>query len=647
MENQQVEKSSKFQEILILSIVPSIVLFLILASFGLEHWNLAPVFITAGIALLATFLGGIQRFFYGIKDLLHGRITVNVFVTVSLAATMAIGEFLSAAIVIFIMAVAGAVESYALDKSRKGIQDLLDLAPKTATIIKEGREEAVPVEDVQIGNIIVVKPGEGIPVDGIVVSGSGSVNQAAITGESVPAHKTTGSELFAGTLNETGRLEFEATKVGEDTTLAKIVHRVEEAHELKAPIQKIADRFTAWFLPIVLLAAALGYYITRDIKSAVSILLVAAPCALSIGTPTAVTAGIANMSRRGVIVKGGLFFELAGKVNALLIDKTGTFTVGHPKVLDIIPSYDSSKEEVLHLAAVAEKYSEHPLAKAVLDFAKEKSITVQDPDDFMSEVGLGVTAVTSDKKICVGRTSFLRNKGISIPAEIEKGLTTQEELGRTSILVSKGDCAIGLIAIADKIRPETKGAVNALSEVLGIENLHMLTGDNQASAQAVAKQIGVTNVHAELLPEDKQEYVRKLQKAGQKVAMIGDGINDAPALALADVGIAMGSSGTDVAIETADVALMNDDLTKVAEFVVISRRVVRRIKLNIFFSMVFNLIGIILGNLGLLTPVIAIIFQEAGTITVIISSTLLLWATPNINKKICEKVVTTLSDNPA
>lgn len=647
MNNQRDKRAAQLHEMRMTIFWAVVILLLILASFALSHWKLAPVWVDAGLALVAVLLGGAWRFFDGIRSLIHGKITVNVFVTVSLTATMAIGEFRAAAIVIFIMTIADVVEIYTLDKSRSGIQELLDLAPRTATRIKSEIEDIIPIEAVKIGDILIIKPGERIPVDGIVISGSASVNQAAITGESVPSEKTIGSELFAGTLNETGRLEFEATKVGEDTTLAKIVHRVEEAHELKAPVQKIADRFTTWFLPIVLVLAALGYYITRDLQSAVSILLVAAPCALSIGTPTAVTAGIANMSKRGVIVKGGLFFEVAGKVDSLLVDKTGTFTIGIPEVLDIIPLQNISKNDVLCLAAIAEKHSEHPLAKAVMLAAEKSNIEVPNPDQFISEVGSGVTVITNNKQIFVGRPSALIGKDIALLPNMKDAINEQDNLGRTSILVTQDNQVIGLIAITDKIRPETKNAVAALNNVLGEGNIHMLTGDNEASAHAIAKQIGITNVHSGLLPEDKQEYVRKLQADGLKVAMIGDGINDAPALALADVGIAMGSSGTDVAMETADVALMNDDLTRVAELIDISRTVVRRIKLNIFFSMVYNLFGIILGNLGLLNPVIAIILQEAGTITVIISSTLLLWASPKIYKTQPDKEILSLSETLA
>lgn len=622
---------SKLREIMDLAIWPLGVLTLILASHFLDKANILSPYLGAVLALGATFLGGWWRFWYGLKDLFHRQITVNVFVTISLTATMLVGNFLAAAIVIFIMTLAEAVEQYTLDKSRSGIQGLLDLAPKTALVLKNGTKKTIPVGEVQINDTVIVKPGERIPVDGVVTVGSASVNQAAITGEPIPVMKTKGSELFAGTLNETGRLEFTATKVGEDTTLAKIVQRVEEAHELKAPIQHIADKFTVWFLPIVLIAAAIGYITTRDIHSAVSILLVAAPCALVIGTPTAVTSGIANMSRRGVLIKGGLYFEAGGKIDALLVDKTGTFTEGHPKVQEIVSFSNYTKDEVLRIAATAEKYSEHPLASAVLSFAKQNKIAVQDPENFVNEIGLGVTVVTEGKTVSVGRPTFITGKGIALSPETQKVLDEQDKLGHTKILVSCDNLVIGLIAIADKIRPETKNAIEALSNVLGRDKIHMLTGDNEASAKLIASQIGVTNVHANLLPEDKQSYVLELQKQGLKVAMIGDGINDAPALASSDVGIAMGSSGTDVAIETADVALMNDDLTKVAEFIEISRVVIRRIKINIFFAIVYNFIGIVLGSFGLLDPVLAIILQEAGTVTVIISSTLLLWVKPKIS----------------
>jgi heavy metal translocating P-type ATPase len=381
-----------FQEIVILSIVPGLVGMLILLSWALDAWKIGPGFLNSGLALIAVLFGGYQRFVSGFKDIFNGRITVNVFVTVALIATVAIGEFRPAAVIVFIMAVVGAFETYTLDKSRKNIRNLLKLAPQTATVRRGETETAIPLNEVQIGDIFIVKPGERVPVDGIVIAGTSSVNQAPITGESIPVEKFKGSDLFSGTLNETGRLEVRATRVGEDTTLARIVHLVEEAQGTKAPIQNMADRFTVWFLPIVLVLAIIVFLASKNIKTAVSILLVACPCAFAIATPTAVTAGIANMARRAVLIKGGIFFELAGKLDALLVDKTGTFTMGRPKVLEILPLNGQRGNEILRLAAIAEKYSEHPLAQSIMAFAKERQIAVPDPDDFKSETGMGVIA---------------------------------------------------------------------------------------------------------------------------------------------------------------------------------------------------------------------------------------------------------------
>lgn len=622
------QRQTQLREFVVLALVPGIVGILIVVSWALAHWQIGPSFLNAGLALVATLFGGWQRFLSGFRDIYQRRITVNVFVTVALIATLAIGEFRPAAIIIFIMAVVGALESYTLDKNRQSIRDLLDLTPRTATILDGAQEVIVPIEEVRVGTVVIVKPGERVPVDGVVVAGAGSVDQAPITGESMPVEKSQGSEIFGGTLNLTGRIELRATKVGADTTLARIVHLVEAAQGSKAPIQSIADRFTVWFLPVVLGLAIIVFILTGNVKTAVSILLVACPCAFAIATPTAVTAGISNMARRAVLVKGGIFFELAAKINALLIDKTGTFTLGRPKVLEVVAFEGHAEQDVLQAAAVAEKHSEHPLARAVRDCAAERALTIAEPDDFRVEVGQGVSARWNGQDITVGKEDFVRSKGAAFSAATRDIIAAQEAQGRTVILVAREAQAIGLIAIADEIRRETRSAVAALHQMLGNRNITMLTGDNPLVAGAVARQIGVDHFEAGLLPEQKQEFVRKLQAAGHTVAMIGDGINDAPALALADVGIAMGAAGTDVAIETADVTLMNDDLSRVADFMWMSRTVLRRIKLNIFFSIIYNVIGLTLGALGMLTPVMAVLFQEAGCVSVVVSSTLLLWAQP-------------------
>ena len=498
--------------------------------------------------------------------------------------------------------------------------------------VRRGQEEVtIPANDVVIGDVVIVRPGGRIAVDGVVTAGASSVNQAPITGESMPVEKFKGSEVFSGTLNETGRLEIKTTKAGDDTTLSRIVHLVEQAQGTKAPIQTIADRFTVWFLPTVLVLAVIGFLTSGDVKVAVSVLLVACPCAFAIATPTAVTAGISNMARRAVLIKGGVFLELARKIDTLVMDKTGTFTFGRPKVVDVI-AFDGKLEndgkpanDVLQMAAIAEKYSEHPLARSVMTLAKERGIETPDPDEFNIEIGMGVRARCKGKDIFVGKEDFLRAEGILIDADIEQIVKEQTHQGRTVILIANDKHAVGLIAIADEIRPQTHQAIASL-KAMGIRNITMLTGDNHRVAASVAEQIGVDDFQAELLPEHKLQFVKKLQSQGHLVGMIGDGINDAPALALADVGIAMGTAGTDVAIETADVTLMNDDLSRVVEFMEMSKKVLLRIKLNIFFSIIYNVVGLALASFGMLTPVLAVIFQEAGCVTVVFSSALLLWA---------------------
>lgn len=625
MKRRSSHKADKYREIAVLSIVPGGVGILIAASWAMDYWQIGPYFLNAGLALLATGGGGLLRFVAGFKDIYKRKITVNVFVTVALIATIAVGEFRAAAIIVFIMSVAGALESYTLDKTRRSIRNLLDLTPKMATVRRDEKEVVIPADEVQVGDIVIVRPGGRVPVDGSVLAGQSCVNQAPITGESMPVEKCMADEVFGGTLNETGRLEINTTKIGRDTTLARIVHLVEQAQTTKAPIQNLADRFTTWFLPTVLVLAIVAFIASRDIKVGVSVLLVACPCAFAIATPTAVTAGISNMARRAVLIKGGIFLELARKIDTLLVDKTGTFTFGRPKVVEVVPFDGMAEDEILRLAAIAEKYSEHPLARSVMKCAKENGINAPDPSEFEIQAGMGVTAQWNGSKILVGKDKFLQDKGICIAQDIERTVSEQVEQGRTAILVANDARPVGLIAIADEIRTETPHAIASL-KAMGIENITMLTGDNSEVAKAVAEEIGVDSFQAELLPEQKLQFVQKLQKQGRLVGMIGDGINDAPALALADVGIAMGAAGTDVAVETADVTLMNDDLSRVVDFMAMSKKVLLRIKLNIFFSIIYNVIGLILASFGMLTPVVAVIFQEAGCVTVVFSSTLLLWS---------------------
>ena len=625
MSNHQRHDGTPYKDLAVLSIVPAAVAVLTLASWILAHWEIGPHFVNAALAIVAVIFGGFQRFIAGFKDIFKRKITVNVFVVVALMATMAVGEFRPAAIIVFIMAVAGALESYTLDKTRKSIRDLLNFAPGMATVRRQGEEVVVPVAELQVGDVVVVKPGARIPVDGVVTAGASSVNQAPITGESMPVEKFRGSSVFSGTLNESGRLDIRTEKVGENTTLARIVHLVQEAQGTRAPIQNMADRFTTWFLPAVVLLAIIAFVISGDVRVAVSVLLVACPCAFAIATPTAVTAGVSNMARRAVLIKGGIFLELAHKINRLLVDKTGTFTFGRPRVEGIVAFNGKGPEDILRMACIAEKYSEHPLARSILAAGRERNLDIPDPDHFVSATGMGVEARWNTANILVGKQAFLQEAGVPIVTRVDREIAKQSEQGRTAVLVAHNDEVIGVLAIADEIRPEIPETIRLL-KTMGVERITMLTGDHPRVAEAVARAIGVDDFQAELLPEQKQEFVRKLRAEGHIVGMIGDGVNDAPALALADVGIAMGAAGTDVAIETADVTLMNDDISGVADFMWMSAKVLRRIKLNIFFSMIYNVIGLTLGVMGLMTPIIAVIFQEAGCVTVVFSSTLLLWS---------------------
>lgn len=626
MDNDQTETSA-YQLALVFAIVPAIVGILIILSWGLSFFQLVPSYISGGLALAATLFGGYTRFVSGFRDIYHRKITVNVFVTVALIATIAVGQFLSAALIVFIMSVVGAFESYTLDKTKKNIRSLLNFAPKKANVRRGTEEETILAAEVQIGDIVIIRPGERIPVDGIVVSGASSVNQAPITGESIPVEKIVGTEVYSATMNETGYLEVRAIRVGEDTTLARIVHLVEGAQGSRAPIQGIADRFTTYFLPTVLVIGIIGYLLSRDVLVFVSILLVACPCAFAIATPTAVTAGISNMARRGILIKGGSFLELSGKLDALLVDKTGTFTLGTPRVIEVIPAPLFRDEDVILFAATGEKFSEHPLAHAILTAASARNISVPDPDEFRSETGMGIIARSGENTLLIGKREFIDAKGVPLDDIMLHVIGEQTNLGRSVILVAKDTAMVGLIAIADEVRPGTPQAIAALKG-MGMKNITMLTGDNATVAQAVSTSIGIDGYQANLLPEQKLNVVTELQEKGQIVGMIGDGINDAPALAKADVGIAMGASGTDVAIETADVTLMKDDLWQFVDFVWMSQKVIRRIKINIGLSMVYNAIGLLLGVQALLTPITATLYQEAGCISVVLSSTLLLWAKP-------------------
>jgi len=559
-----------------------------------------------------------------LRLLFHKRITVQLFVTIAIAVSIAAGYYIPAATVVLIILAGTTLEDYILYRTRGAIEKLVNMSPKTALVRRDGKEVEVSVEDVGLGETVLVKPGDKIPVDGTVISGYSAVNQAAITGESMPAEKAKGDKVFAGTMNGNGALEVKTEKIVEDTTLAHIIHLVEEAQEKRAPIQNIADRFTTYFVPFISLLAAAVFTATyvlvglhQAIIRAVSILLVACPCALSLAVPIAVVGAIGNASMNGIIIKGGTNIEKVKDVTLVAIDKTGTLTIGEPKVVEVRTLGNHSEDEVVKYAAIAEKFSEHPISKAVTAKATELGLSIPDPTKFKIVPGRGVEAYYGKQEILIGKSMA----DMAITEEEDKVISQFENEGKTVLPVILDEQMIGVIAVADTVRKDSSEAVQRLRR-LGIKTV-MLTGDNMRAAKSIAGQIGVDEFYAELLPEQKVEVIGKMKK-GNVVAMVGDGVNDAPALANADVGFAMGAAGSDVAIETADVALLGDDLTKVEYTIRLSRKAFSKMKMNIAFSLAWNAVGLTLASLGLLVPIWAAVLQEAGCISVVINSSLLL-----------------------
>jgi heavy metal translocating P-type ATPase len=602
------------------------------------------------LTLIAVALG-YRIYVHGIRSLRHGNVTAQLFATIAIFISViaglvlpqtsvftgtaeAVGYLTASAIVAFIILAGMTLENYIIHRTRGALETLISMNPSVAHVRRDGKEAEVPIDEVKIGEIVLVKPGDKVPVDGIVISGHSTVNQATITGESIPVEKTVGDRTFAGTLNEHGALEIKVEKIAEDTTLAHLIQLVEEAQEKKAPIQNVADRFTTYFLPLMAVLAssvfAASYFtigFDLALSRTVTVLLVACPCALAIAVPVAVAGTIGNASMNGIIIKGGTHIEKLKDVKLVAFDKTGTLTVGEPKVVEV-PTFGSySETDTIKYAAVAEKFSEHPLSKAILDKAAEMNLKVPDPADFKTIPGHGVEAHYGNKHILIGRKMI----EAQLSQEAKQLISKVESEGKTAIPVALDEDVIGVVVVADTVRENSLEAIQRLKS-LGVKTA-MITGDNARTAKSIAEQIGVDEYHAELLPEQKVEVVKELKK-GNVVAMVGDGVNDAPALANSDVGFAMGAAGSDVAVETADVALLGDDLTKVEYAISLSRKAFNRMKGNIAYAFVWNIVALSLAAFGVLNPVLAVILAEAGCISVVINSALLLLSKPKPLAKI-------------
>lgn len=552
-------------------------------------------------------------------------ISSELLVSTAIVASVAIGEIFAAGEIAFIMAIGEILEDITVNRAKKGISQLIKLSPQQGRkIIKENEkttEKIVPIEEIYKDDILRVLPGEMIPVDGKIIFGNSSVEQSIMTGESLPIDKTIGDEVFCGTVNCDGSIDIIATKIGEDSSLQKLIRMVKEAEENKAPMQRIVDKWAGWLVPAALIIAIAAYFITSDIIRAVTVLVVFCPCALALATPTSIMAAVGQAAKNGVLIKSGEALEKMGKVNCIAFDKTGTLTFGKLKISNIITTSSATENELLKLACSSEKRSEHPLGKAIVEHGKKQNVEFLEMEDFKMIPGKGIAAKIENNEIYCGNSRFLQEQGIILDENIESILENLRKQGKVSILVGKNRECIGIIALSDTIRPTAKEMVVKLKN-MGTRVV-LLTGDHKQTADYFAEEVGIENVYSELLPAEKVTYIKKLEENGNKVCMIGDGVNDAPALKTADVGVSMASMGTDIAVEASDIALMGDNIEKIPYLKKLSTATIKTIKFNITASMVINLAAIILSVMGLLNPITGALVHNVGSVLAVLNATLL------------------------
>jgi Cd2+/Zn2+-exporting ATPase/Cu+-exporting ATPase len=568
------------------------------------------------VGLAAVLIGGFPVFRNVIRAALRRQVIAHTLMTVGVIAAMLVGEWATALVVVVLMRVGDYVERFTASHARSAVRDLMAMAPQQARVERDGQEIDVPADSVQAGEIVIVRPGEQIPVDGVIVSGQATVNQAAITGESMPVETGPGERVFAASLAELGSLRVRTTHAGRDSTFGRVVHLVEQAETSRSDVQRMADRFSAWFLPIVAGVAALTFLLRRDPLAVAAVLVVACSCSIALATPIAMLASVGAAAGRGLLIKGGKHLETLARADVLLIDKTGTLTLGRPQLTDVVPLDGMDPDELLQLAASAERFSEHPLAHAVRAAATAKGIAFLEPADFEALPGLGVRCTLSGSLVSVGSERL-----VGAPTD-EARLASLLEGGKTLLYVERDARLAGVLAAADALRPEVP---EALAEVrqLGIRQIELLTGDAERTAAALAASLGIPH-RAQLMPADKIAIVRGYQAQGHRVIMIGDGVNDAPALAQADVGIAMGAAGSDIALQAAHVALLRDDWRLVPEVLRIARRTMSVVRLNIAFTAVYNTVGLTLAALGILPPVLAAAAQSIPDLGILANSSRLL-----------------------
>jgi len=597
-------------------IVFGVVLFIVVVGEWLGLFEAITERVPWWLGLAIVLIAGYPVFLNVIRSTLKGRIISHTLMSLGVIAALAIGQWATAAVVVFFMRVGDYAEHFTTERARRAVKDLSAMAPQMARVERDGAEFEVPISEVHAGETVVVRPGERIPVDGEDVSGQATVDQSTITGESMPVEVSTGASVFAATFARLGSLRIRVTYVGEDTTFGRVIKLVEQAEAHRANVQRIADKFSAYYLPVVAVIALLTFLISRNPLSTAAVLVVACSCSFALATPIAMLASIGAGAKRGLLIKGGKYLEALAAADVLLIDKTGTLTLGRPQITDVHPFGAVSEIELLSLAASAERNSEHPLAEAVRREALQRKAPLYEPQDFVATPGMGVQAQVNGSIVLVGNRKMISIEEASPIAE------TLEAQGKTLLFVARDSEPIGVLAAADTMRSEVPAAIAAV-RTLGVRHVELLTGDNERTARELAEHLGV-QYRANLLPEDKIEIVKAYQAKGRTVVMVGDGVNDAPALAQADVGIAMGAAGADVAIEAAHIALMRDDWRLVPDMLHIARRTMRVVKVNIGFTMMYNLVGLSLAAFGLLPPIFAAAAQALPDLGILANSSRLL-----------------------
>lgn len=578
-----------------------------------------------GISLAASVLSGYPFLRGAVHSLLGGQgLTTDVLISVATIASLAMRESVTALVVLWLLNLGELLQDITLHRTRRAIQDLLTLGDAEVWLVVEGAELKVPLSTIQPGDTLAVYTGDAIPVDGVVLTGSGAVNQAPVTGESLPVYKNPGDGVYAGTVLELGHLQVRAERVGAETAMGRLIARVEEARELRAPIETVGATFSRRFVPLSFALAGVVLLLTRDIRRAMTMLVIACPCAVGLSTPTAVSAAIGNAARRGVLIKGGVHLEAADRIDTVVFDKTGTLTTGQARVshvMSVDPTYPA--EEVLRIAASGELHSKHPLALAVLRYAREREFTIPEHEECEVLVGRGMRADMGGNRVLVGSDRLLADFAVPVPATLPADLARFRDAGEVALCVAVNERLIGVIGVKDLVRPEAHAAVAAL-RAHGIRRILVLTGDSESAAVIVAGELGLREFHGDLLPDQKFELIRALQSEGHVVAMVGDGINDAPALALADLSLAMSTAGSDVAVEAADIALAGNDVRGVPDTLDLSRRTLGVIRQNYALSVGVNAVGVVVGALGVLNPALAAVLHNLSTVAVVANSSRLI-----------------------